>query len=642
MRVRRWVHRFAALSATSMLVLAGSAMLPVAAGAAPGDTAPPLSLKDVGSSSTITIPGQQGEFSLTLPVPAGLTPQSITGTTAMPAFVTGGFIDVVQDDRTLSRTPVSATPNARIELPLRGVRVARNAADLTLRTYLRADGFCKFDPEDALRITNATITYGGRESAPTAVADFLQPVLRKLTIYVPDDVQQAEGAAAVDLATAVIANYGTAPVEIETRSLPRDALTPTTRPGALERQIVVATGDPAGLSLQNGPGGPFLRIGGDASNLEAQAQFLTSDLSPIALSSAAVAGTLHDAPQLPPDVVTLADLGVSDQTVTSASWPSLTIGIDQTRLGRPSKDVRVQLHGSYTPAPQGSGGRVAVRVGDRVIDSWETDSSGVIDQWVQIPDDLLSRYTELRVTLERGDTRAQCGDGYQTDLSLDSTGEVTSSAADPPQPSGFQSLPQALMPRTQVAWTTGDVADVRRAVTIMSGMQRLSAIPLGIDVVDMSAVTDDQPAVLISGDGTGLPQMSLPVTSDGSTVRVLDLAGNASTVTLTPTLDYASLQVARSDGQTRLVATSTDDPAELDQTLAWLDADTDRWSQLSGDAMLQVGDRDPVFVTEAAAPEAESSSTGAIVGGVIAAVAVVAAAAVVAWTLLRRRRARSS
>ena len=40
------------------------------------------------------------------------------------------------------------------------------------------------DPTNPLRLTNVTVTYNGVEAVPTAVADFLPPILRRLTIYV--------------------------------------------------------------------------------------------------------------------------------------------------------------------------------------------------------------------------------------------------------------------------------------------------------------------------------------------------------------------------------------------------------------------------------------------------------------------------
>ncbi|WP_374248127.1 hypothetical protein [Gordonia sp. ABSL49_1] len=611
------------------------------AGAAPGDPPPPMSLRDVGSSSTITFVGQQGAVSLSLPVPENLTPSEIRGTAQLPAFVTGGSVDVMQGDRLLSRNPIPSTPNAPITLSLRGVRVDRHAADIVLRSYLRADGFCQFDPANAFRIVNSTLTYTGRERRPTAVADFLPPVLRKLTIYVPDDVQQAEGAAAVNLATAVVANYGSAPVAVETRSLPRNNLVPTTPVGPLERQVVISTSAPAGLSLRDGPGWPFLQIGGPAQDLLVQVQFLGSDLSSIAMSSSAVAGPLRNAPQLAPQVQTLADLGVGDQLVTSSAWPTVSFGIDQTRLGRPSHNVRVQLVGSYSYGGD-SAGQLSVRVGNRVIDSWAAGSSGAYNRWVDIPDGVLSRFTQVVVAYTRSGVPEACGNGTRGSLSLDSSGEVTSDAADPPVPAGFQSLPQSLMPRTQLAWTKGDVGDVARAVAIMTGMQRMSAIPLGVDVVSISDATGAQsPAILIAADGQGLPDLDLPVTSDGSTITVTNTAGQTSQVTLTPATRYGTLQVARDDDRTVLVATSTEDTADLDAILAWLGDDPDRWAAMSGDAVLQVADREPVFVTvDDAVPPSESSDSGLskTAAAAVAVGALCAAGAVAAIIVVGRRR----
>lgn len=618
-----------------------STSLLAAADAAPGDTPPPLSLDAIGAGDTITFPGQQGQVSLSLPVPDGLAPSALRGTTTLPPFVTGGFVDVLQQDRLVSRTPINAAPSAPIELPLPGITVDKRAADLVLRAYLRVDGICQFDPDNSFRIVNANVVYSGREAAPTTVADFLPPVLRKLTIYVPDDVAQAEGSAAVNLATAVVGRYGTAPVGVQTASLPRSDLVPTDRPGALERQIVVSTSAPDGLTLRTGPGGPYLLIGGPAANLIAQTRLLTSDLAPIAMASSAVAGQLFNAPQLPPAVHTLADLGVTNQSVTSASWPSVAVGIDQTRLGRPSKNIRVQFVGTYTPTPGDVGGQLSVRLGDKVIDTWTADSSGTFNRWVSIPDADLARFMQLTLTLSRGDDVAGCGNGFQSSLSLDSSGEVTSDPADPPIPSGFGSLPQALMPRLQLGWTTGDVADVSRAVTIMAGMQRLSAAPLGVDVVPVSDVlSSDQPGVVIAANGSGLPQLSLPVYSDGRTVNVVATSGEKSQVTLSPGLAYGSLQVARDDDRTLLVATSTNLPAGLDDTLAWLSAEPDRWAQISGTAMIKTPGRDPVFVVDAAPAQQESTSDdGVTVSRAIGVAAIVVLAlGALAWLFARRRR----
>lgn len=624
-------------------MVAASVGLAGAASAAPGDPPPPMSLRDLGSSTTLAFEGQQGEISLSLPVTPDLTPSVLRAETQVPAFVTGGSIDVLQGERLISRTPLTAGVGAPISLSLRGVRVDQNAVDLTLRAYLRVEGFCQFDPENALRLTNTEVVYTGREAIPQTVAGFLPPTLRGLTIYVPDDVREAEGAAAVNLASAVVSQYAPAPVRIETVPLSRGSMVPPTAAGPLERQIVINGDADPGLAIETSRGSSYLVIGGSDEDLLTQTQFLTSNLAPIALSSSAVAGALHNAPQLPASVQTLSDLGVPDQSITSAAWPRVTFGIDQTRLGWSATGVRVQLIGSYSPGPSNSGnGAIAVRVGDRVITTIPIDGSGTYNTWVDIPDDVLRRYTEVSLTLERGNLGETCGSGYRNTLSMSSAGEITSEQADPPQPAGFGSLPQALMPRTQLAWTNGDAADVGRAVAIVAGLQSMSAVPLGIDVVSMdTAASSGQPAILISADGEGLPEMTLPLTSDGRTLTVTSAgeSGQASTVTLNPGIEFGALEVTRQGGRSLLVATSTDDERDLDALLQWLSTD-DRWPALDGDAVLQVSGQAPVSVAsdEVNAPDTDSEQIGPWVSGVALLAAVVLAGAVIFGTLVIRRR----
>ncbi|MDV7100496.1 hypothetical protein R4227_10190 [Gordonia amicalis] len=641
--VRRWKQAVGV--GLAGLLIAGSASVGAftasPAAAAPGDPPPPLSLRDLGSSSTIAFPGQQGEVSLSLAVPPDLTPTEIRGAVQFPTFVTGGNVDVLQGDRLISRTPIGAAVNSPIVLPLRGVRVDRNSADIVLRAYLRTAGSCDFDSDTGFRLVNAAVAYGGREAAPANVAGFLPPILRALTIYVPEDVKPAEGAAAVQLATAVVANYGSASVDIRTESLPRNETRPADAVGPLERQIVISTDAPTGLSLGLGAGWPVLRIGGNPEELATQVQFLTSELSGIAISSAAVAGAPFAAPQLAPVVNSLADLGVGDQLVTAVGWPSISFGIDQARLGRPSQDVRVQLSGTYTPL----GGQLAVSIGPRVVASVPAEPSGSYNTWVDIPPDLLTRFTEVTVTYNHPGVGEECGTGTRASLSLSSTGEVRSEVADPPQPSGFASLPQALMPRTALAWTDGGVDDVRRAVALMTGLQRLSAVRLGVDVMPVAdAMSTNGPVVIVAADGRDVPELPLPIEADGGTLSVLGADGQRSDVVLAPAARFGSLQVAREDGRTVLLATSTGTAADLDAVLAWLDADPDRWPSLGGDAVLQVAGQQPVVVVadEVAPDPSESSSGTSWVTVTVVAAGVVVVAAALATFLLRRRRRTSA
>lgn len=204
-------------------------------------------------------------------------------------------------------------------------------------------------------------------------------------------------------------------------------------------------------------------------------------------------------------------------------------------------------------------------------------------------------------------------------------------------------MPQALMPRTQLAWTTGDVPDVARAVSIMTTMQRLSAIPLGVDVVSMAdAASSTQPAVLIAADGQGLPDgVALPVTQKSGTVTVRTSSGTSSRVTLNPGVSFGSLQVTRSGDRSVMVATSTNDAADLDGLLRWF-SDTDNASNANGDAVLQISGREPITVDATANGHDAASNTHPL--GWLVVVCVLLGAVILflivaaALRLLRRRR----
>ncbi|MGB3699060.1 MAG: hypothetical protein WBA05_16660 [Gordonia sp. (in: high G+C Gram-positive bacteria)] len=641
--VRRWAGVLAVLALVAGPTTSVAAAAPADTITVAGDTGDTLvGLRLLGAGDALSLPGLESETGLTIAVPDGLTPRAIIGAVSVPAS-SRGVVDVRQDGRLLSRTTLPAAVPADLLLPLPGLRVdrQRRSADVVISTRLQSDGLCTDDPDDGVRLTEPQVRYSGTETRPAAVGAFLPPVLGALTITVPDDVNAAEAQAAVGLATAVAARYGSAPVDIRLRTAPRTALRPE-RSGPLTRQLLISTALPAGLHLRTDDGVDYLAVGGTDTELAAQAGFLTSDLSPLASTPGVIAGQLRDAPQLPRDVQTLADLGVPDQRVTAAGRPRLTIGIDQTRLARPAHAVRVQLHGTYTP-PSEAAGRIVATVGERVVGSWAADAGGTFDEWVQIPDDLLSRYTALTVTAEYGGTRAQCGQADLATLTLDSSGQVEAAPVDPPVPAGLQSMPQALMPRVQLGWSRGDAADVRRAVSIMSHLQQLSAVRLGVDVGPVDdAAQSPHPAVLIAADGKNLPRnLTLPVSADGNRLTVIGGgAGRADrTLTLSPGTRYGALQAARAGDRSVLVASSAGDAADLDGLLDWLTADPDRWSGLSGDAVVKAPGQEPVSVTAAPEASAERSHTGLYVGVAVAVgLGLLVGAGLLVWMLRRRRR----
>lgn len=72
--------------------------------------------------------------------------------------------------------------------------------------------------------------------------------------------------------------------------------------------------------------------------------------------------------------------------------------------------MRVHLLGSYTPTPNNIAGRIAVTIGPETIDHWPTDGQGSIDRWIDVPDRLLQRYTNIELVLDVASNVGHCGD----------------------------------------------------------------------------------------------------------------------------------------------------------------------------------------------------------------------------------------
>lgn len=599
-----------------------------------------FSLLDMGAVTPLAFYGDQGNSEVTFPVPRGLVPIALNATVEMPVNVRSGVIAVMQKDRTITRIPLPVTEQAPIVIPLAGVAVEGNAVTVTLRTYLLpVEGYC-LDPTNPLRLTNASVSFGGSETPPSTVADFLPPILRKLTIAIPQRPSLAESDAAVRLATAVTARYGQQPTVVVLTALESPSAGEA-KPAPFERVIVIQQDQEPGVALEPIRDAlPRLRISGTDNDLTNQARLLSSDVSRLALSSKAVVGPLKSSPQLPGDVTTLRALGQPVVAAVALS-PQVALGLDQTRLGRPVKGLRVHLLGSYTPPPASVSARLSAIVGGETIDSWSVDGTGLIDRWVDVPDRLLQRYTTLGISLNIAGNTGRCGEFQPLTLTIDGDSVVESTAAIPPVPPGLQSLPQGLMPRALVGIGTDAFADTVRAAAIAVAMQRLSVLPFDTAVTSVGdALAGKLPAIIVSADGWNHPEVALPVSSDQGTLTLDGVVadGESTTLTLDPALKYGTLQAFVSSGRSVLVATSNGAPAELDRLLRWMSADLKRFSKLDGVAVVAAPGQSPVVVGARAASAAAPADAGRAISAWWVAGAVIAAAGTALWFLRFRRR----
>ncbi len=582
---------------------------------------------------------------VTVPVPSGMKPESLNVTVQLPVNVRSASVTVSQDNRILAQVDLPPQGGPLV-IPLNDVRVDGNSAALLVRTYLLPlEGYC-LDPTNPLRLTNSAITFAGVERVPTVVADFLPPVLRRLVIYTGQNPSQAESDAVVQLATSMAARYGRQNPDIVVAALANTGTPPPGGSAPLERHIVVSQGPDAGVSLYGPDPMPALLISGSPNELTNQTRLLTSGVDRFALSSKAVAGPLRPTPQLSGNETTIRELGQPGVNAVALN-PQVGVNLDQTRVGRSVHGVRVHLIGSYTPLPNPIGGQVVATIAGQTVDRWPAEASGVVDRWIDVPDRMLQRYTTLAVQVNISGNTGRCGEFQPITLTIDGESVVHTSPAKPPVPLGFQSLPQALMPRVLVGIGTDAFADTRRAVLIMAGLQRLSALPIDTAVVPIAdAIASPNPAVLISPEGWNHPEIPLRVAAPDNIpmkLDVLDDEGNPTTLTLEPALRFGSLQTFFDGHRTVLVATSNGGaPGQLDDLLDWLHADEARWSALNGIGLVSVPGRDPVTVPggvgsaalQGAAVQRDSPQWWWWAGGGLAAAVAVGAV----WMLARSRR----
>lgn len=657
--VRRWFAHVLALAVAVGLLAVGapvSGAKPEDVGAVPGPLTLPLT--DLGTTEPLAFYGQ-GSQQLTVPVPTGLTPAALNAIVELPLAPRAGMLTVTQDERTITRVPLPATDQAPIVIPLAGARVVDHWATVVLRTYLLpADGYC-VDPTNPLRLTNPTITYAGTEQPAATVADFLPPLLRKLTIFLPQSPSKAESDAALRLATTITAQFGKQAPAIAVVPLSDGQAAPPTPAAPMERYVVLKEGPDTGLSLNGTPGMPWLLISGPPDALKSQVRLLFTTLSGLALSPKAAVGPLKLQTPSARDSASLRDLGQPGANTAGGLSPQVTIALDQTRFGGPVHNVGVHLQGSYTPVPPEKNGQIVASIGGETIAHWAADGDGVIDRQVDVPDRLLKRNTNLDVLLSVSENTGRCGD-FNTvgpgdsvlKLTVDGDSVVTVSPASPPVPDGLQAMPQALTSDVQVGIGTNALEDTKRAVAILVGLQRMSALPIATTLTSVQdAIDSAKPAILIAADGWKHPNVALPVSvaSEGPiTVDTVDAAsGTSVTLMLDPQRPIGSLEAAVDRGRSLLVATSNGSAAQLDELLGWLNGDKELWPSLKGDAVVSTPGREPqtvdIATTAPETPEEDHTQRSLLwsdsdwrlwLGGGIAAVVVVGLAAI----LMRGRR----
>ncbi|QGU08010.1 hypothetical protein COCCU_10455 [Corynebacterium occultum] len=595
------------LSLTALGVIAGLS-LPLAP-TATAVTDPTLSFNSLGLGEIADFPGRIATVELVIPVPEGTSPVVLNGQFQIPAEYSGGRIEVYAEgellgiqELDLDRADEDDPGSVTVELPIAGVPVDQGVASIQVRSFLDPliEDWCTWD--DGLfqpQLRDATVEFFGQTRHPESVADFLPQVMEKLSIYLPAEPDEAEAAAAFEVTTAMSQRYRSQAPEIEVLALPAGSAQPSALAGDFERQIVIIAEDKPEVSVgQSGAEGVHLRLAGEDLALLDQARLLSTELLELADEENATVENLVEAPDLAPAATTVQELGNYRLAGEGLARTQVSIGLDRSRLGSFPGDLELKLQGSYTPLPEANAGQVLYRVGETILDQHPMDDSGIIDRDILIPRDLLGRFSQLDVEVLSTGT-VDCGHTQPIRLRIDGTSEISTDLVDIPKSVGFLALPQALLPRVDVALADITLAEVQRTVRILNGIQSLSGSRLRPELVSWEeALAGQRPALLIDTTGQRFTELDLPVRKEG---EVLKVAGGEGELRLAEK-DFASLQTSWDAEGSRMIiaAGSTAAPELLDQTLNWLEAQPRRWSQLQGQALVTFAGSEPVDVLGAA------------------------------------------
>ncbi|CCQ14124.1 Hypothetical membrane protein [Rhodococcus sp. AW25M09] len=604
----------------------------------------------LGESTTIDLAGPRTR--LTVPAPAGTVPSSLTAMITTPAWVDRGWVDVESDGRPITRIPLDdAAPTTPVSIPLDSAQTVDGVIGIDLiPSLIPDDRYCADLQSDALRLIDATVEYRGQPTVPATIAEFLPALLRTLTVFVPAEPDRETISAATTVATSVVHHYGSQTVQVQVR--PDSELQGAAPDGPFERSVVLSTNSDAGAELiyPVEPAPPRLYLTGSGSALTDQARLITSNLAAIAVATAATAGPSAPNAQVAPDSVTLDQLGIGTVTGSGSATATAAVSIDQTQLGRSASNLSVHVIGSYTPGS----GSVRASMNGSPLAVWQADDTGRLDRWIDIPDAALARNATLDISVDHpASTSTGCAATAESTVTVNGTTVVRSADSSIPAPLGLGSMPQALMPQFDIALADESYAGAVRAVTVATGLQRLSSRPLVPEVVSMDQALDGSAPAVVIAPTADLPDgVTLPLSSvDETTFRITDPAADGATeLTVDTAAPYATLQVTSVQNKAVLVGSWNSTPDSFDAILTWLDADPARWFGLSGDIVFAAPGTEPMALSSTALSGADNAAAAADPGSsdsstvllVRVGLAVLAASAVAAVVFVVRSRRKSS
>jgi hypothetical protein len=542
-------HIFATIA---VLFAALMGWMPTSAGAnAPGDTE--LSLLEIGGpvSSDIAF----APLTIDVPVVAGLHPTMVSGKVAVSGAIPSGAVMAV-DDQGWS-TPIGTG----------GFNIAitnGQALSLVLRTTVSELVTCDGGTLPRVVVTDLSVRYDGTATPPDHIGSFFPPVMRRVTVVVPD-TPIAFSSAALRVATSLTRRYGRA------TNMAFVTQRPTNQPFApFERVIVLEEGAPATMAVD----GDALVLTGNGEQVMALADRLDDPILRTITTPKFDAKALPAPVERPMIGDSFSIDRLRSKTSTATSSTTLQLTLDEEMFEKPPAKISLKLNGRAVVAGAGQGAAsVTVRVDGEAIQSDPLDPSGRFTASLDISGFDHRRFAAVEI--EVAVNRTGCtGAVPSIELNQKSSGKVTGHAE---PPTGFPGITRR--------WKSKPVAGVNSATlglaaTILSSIQETSPNP-----IHPTAVANPSSSVIFG----------FALTSNA--VAEADVAA-------TPIGEVDGLARVMPDG-TLVVRTSSAEAIDRLLTAARRAG----WSGLEGDLMVVEDDGSESVSWQEPRPESRASST---------------------------------
>lgn len=607
---------------------------------------PPITFGQLGLGDQIDLIGADQPVELALPVPAGVGPLLLTGTSGTAANTADARVDVLDSRGTsLGSFPATAAP-FQVDISRAAVSDGRAVVTFVLRqqnTDAREVNSCTVPA--TLTLSGLATTFSDATAPPTSVAGFLPGYLDRIVIRVGARPSVFAQQAALDLVAQLTHTYRPMPVRIDVTgagSAPEPLAAGTTG-----RVIELRDGGAPGATVER-PGSPdaVLVLSGTGEELLRQVSLFADERLGLAQTPAAVTLAATSGHPKATTLKTFAELGTTGET-SVLGRTTLYAGFDATAFGvGPISDATVHLKAHYTPVTDADA-TVVIRSGGTILGSATLDDSGVLDLTGTIPAETIT--TDVGLALElRYFPHQQCApmDNRLT-FAIDgqSTVSVTPGTVNR---GGFPVLPMAFSPQFDVAVDNPD--DIGLAAQAINLMGEQTSVTLRPHLTSLSDATGTGTGLLVvtGPDGfaaAGLTPPLLPTDPDTFGINPQPSRDGGSAVAASEVDLHGPLGIVQTFGDgDRSVLAISGDPTLVGRTFDDIRGRPDRWGSLTGDVLATGVAGDTVNLTVSAGG---SMAHQPVAGPLwrwwaLLSVAVCGAAAAAAATVLVLRRRRST